>query len=105
APSVGPIVGVATVVLAIVIAAWPQIACIEVHGASMPEPQAMQFIRDRQLRGRMITFFDWGQYAIWYLPPGLRISMDGRRETVYTAATIDAHFDLYEGFPAGLAYA
>jgi hypothetical protein len=105
APSVGPIVGVATVVLAIVIATSPQIACIEVHGASMPEPQAIQFIRERQLRGRMITFFDWGQYAIWYLPPGLRISMDGRRETVYTAATIDAHLDLYEGFPAGLAYA
>ena len=59
-PSVGPIVSIATVVLAIVIAAWPRIACIEVHGASMPEPQAMQFIRDRQLRGRMITFFDWG---------------------------------------------
>jgi hypothetical protein len=31
--------------------------------------------------------------------------MDGRRETVYTAATIDAHLDLYEGFPSGLAYA
>jgi hypothetical protein len=31
--------------------------------------------------------------------------MDGRRETVYTAATIDSHLDLYEGLPAGLAYA
>ena len=105
APSAGAIVTIAAAILGIAIAIWPRLACIELHGASMPEPEAMQFIRDRHLRGRMVTFFDWGQYAIWYLPPGLRISMDGRRETVYTAATIDAHLDLYEGFPAGLAYA
>ena len=58
--------------------------CIDVHAAAtFPEAEAMAFVRDRQLRGRMVTFFDWGQYAIWHKPDALRVSMDGRRETVY----------------------
>jgi hypothetical protein len=105
APSARSIGIVTAVVIGVVVIVWPRLLCVEVDGASMPEPEAVAFMHDRQLHGRMITFFDWGQYAIWYLPPGLKISMDGRRETVYTAATIDAHLDLYEGFPSGLAYA
>jgi hypothetical protein len=105
APSRRSVGTVAAIAIGIVVIAWPQLLCVEVPGASMPEPQAVAFMHDRHLQGRMITFFDWGQYAIWYLPPGLKISMDGRRETVYTAATIDSHLDLYEGFPSGLAYA
>ena len=55
--------------------------CIDVHAAAtFPEAEAMAFVRDRQLRGRMVTFFDWGQYAIWHKPAALRVSMDGRRE-------------------------
>ena len=35
------------------------------------------------VRGNMVTFFDWGEYVIWHLAPAIRVSMDGRRETVY----------------------
>jgi hypothetical protein len=105
APSARAVGTVTAAVIGIALVAWPHLLCVDVPGDSMPEPQAVAFMHDRHLQGRMITFFDWGQYAIWYLPPGLRISMDGRRETVYTAATIDSHLDLYEGFPSGLAYA
>ena len=72
--------------------------CIDVHAAStLPESEAMEFVRNRQLAGRMVTFFDWGQYAIWHKPGDLRVSMDGRRETVYSERTVDLHLDMYLG--------
>jgi len=36
------------------------------------------------IRGNVATFFDWGEYLIWHLGPGVRVSIDGRRETVYS---------------------
>ena len=79
--------------------------CIDVHAAAtFPEAEAMAFVRDRQLRGRMVTFFDWGQYAIWHKPDALRVSMDGRRETVYSDRSVDLHLDMYLALDDGLAY-
>jgi hypothetical protein len=79
--------------------------CIDVHAAStFPEAEAMAFVRGRQLRGRMVTFFDWGQYAIWHKPGDLRVSMDGRRETVYSDRSVDLHLDMYLALDDGLAY-
>jgi hypothetical protein len=31
----------------------------------------------------MAVPFDWGEYVIWHLGPDLKVSIDGRRETVY----------------------
>jgi hypothetical protein len=79
--------------------------CIDVHASStMPESEAMEFVRNRQLTGRMVTFFDWGEYAIWHKPGDLRVSMDGRRETVYSERNVDLHLDMYLGKEKGLAY-
>jgi hypothetical protein len=38
--------------------------------------------------GRLWTTFNWGEYAIWHFGPDLRVSVDGRRETVYSDATL-----------------
>jgi hypothetical protein len=79
--------------------------CIDVHASStMPEPEAMEFVRRAQARGRMVTFFDWGQYAIWHKPDDLRVSMDGRRETVYSDRNVDLHLDMYLALRDGLEY-
>jgi hypothetical protein len=45
--------------------------------------RAVQALKRAGVGGDMITFFDWGEYVIWHLGPGVRVSMDGRRETVY----------------------
>jgi hypothetical protein len=63
--------------------------------ATAPEPGAVEFIRQSGLRGRFLTYYNDGEYAIWHLAPSVRISMDGRRETVYTDAIVDAHFRFY----------
>lgn len=81
------------------------LSCIDVHASSsIPEADAIEFVRSRQLTGRLVTFFDWGQYAIWYKRDDLRVSMDGRRETVYSDRSVDLHLDMYLGLPPGLAY-
>jgi len=52
----------------------------------------------------MVTWFDWGEYAIWHLGPQLRVSLDGRRETVYSDAVLKGHDELDAGTREGLAY-
>lgn len=80
------------------------LTCVQVHPPWWPEPQAVEFAAAWQLSGRVVTFFRWGEYAIWHLPATLKVSMDGRRETVYTDRTLDGHLELYRGTDAGLAY-
>ncbi len=79
--------------------------CIRVTDAwDPPDLAAARFIEARQISGRMVTWFDWGEYAIWHLSPRVRVSMDGRRETVYSEAVLAKHRLLYAGEPKGLAY-
>lgn len=73
----------------------PYAGCIAIGGAWAPDADAGRFIALNHLEGRMLTWFDWGQYAIWHFGPRLQVSMDGRRETVYTERTIQAHRRLY----------
>ena len=77
--------------------------CIGIH-PTWPEPAAVDFMRERQMAGRIVTFFDWGEYAIWNMPSELKVSMDGRRETVYSDRTVKSHLQLYGGTASGLAY-
>ena len=69
--------------------------CIEIPDNGAPEPEAVTFAKTNRLRGRMFTFFDWGEYAIWHLAPDLQVSIDGRRETVYSEEMTAAHLNVY----------
>jgi hypothetical protein len=59
---------------------------------------AVDFLREHQLHGRMLTFFDWGELVIFELP-GCPPSMDGRLDTCYSRELIDAHWKFYNGEP------
>lgn len=63
---------------------------------------AIEHLRARQLTGRTITFFDWGQQVLWELPQN-PVSFDGRLDTVYPTAVMDAHWRLYAGRDPGPA--
>ena len=79
-------------------AAWhfrSTVTCLRLDGPWMPEREAGAFIIQNQLSGRMLTWFDWGQYAIWHFAPRIQVSLDGRRETVYSDAFVAAHLQLY----------
>ena len=85
--------------------------CIAIEGPgrvfrSAPEAEAITFLRDNPIQGRLLTYFDYGHMAIWHLAPKLRVSYDGRRETVYSEAVQKAHLRFYAGTPdAGYAAA
>ncbi len=80
--------------------------CIKIDRSYMPEPEAAAFVLANHLSGRMVTWFNWGEYAIWHFSPATRVSIDGRRETVYTDATVQAnHRFFFQEANAGLAYA
>jgi hypothetical protein len=94
------IVVITVVTLAVILMPAVQIlrlhtTCVTMGGSWAPEVDAARFILHNRLEGRMLTWFDWGEYAIWHFGPDLQVSMDGRRETVYTDATIQAHRRFY----------
>jgi hypothetical protein len=75
---------------------------VSMDGAWAPEPGAAEFVRARGLRGRLLTWFDYGEYAIWHFSPALTVSMDGRRETVYSQTVRDRHMTIYRAEPGAL---
>jgi hypothetical protein len=78
--------------------------CVEIQDGFLPEPEAVLSAKLNGLKGRMLTFFDWGEYAIWHLGPDVKVSMDGRRETVYSEEMLSQHFALYQDKPGALDF-
>jgi hypothetical protein len=66
-----------------------------------PEPGAVVFLNAQPPQARVLVWFDWGGYALWHLAPRMRISMDGRRETVYSTTLQDRHLRFYFDIPGG----
>jgi hypothetical protein len=46
--------------------------------------EAVQLLRASGVTGNVATNFNWGEYVLWHLGPGVKVSIDGRRETVYS---------------------
>jgi hypothetical protein len=72
------------------------------HALTMEVPRkeyptaAVDFLREQQLSGRMLVFFDWGEMVIFHLPD-CAPSVDGRLDTCYPRELITAHWKLYNG--------
>jgi hypothetical protein len=100
--------GVATLVWALVvggsIAGNGQIGCLQPAGAFALDGRAAHFLRDNRPEGRLLVYFDWGEYVLWHLGPRLKVSIDGRRETVYSQQTIARHQAFYKAEPGARAY-
>lgn len=78
-------------------------ACVQVDVRTTPEPGAVEFFKERLSKGRLLVWFTWGEYALWHLAPDLRVSVDGRRETVYSAEVQQRHLRFYFDSPGGAA--
>jgi hypothetical protein len=83
------------ILTASVTAAVRNAACIRLDPEMFPDAGVVVAARSHGLQGRMLTWFDWGEYAIWYWGPGVAVSMDGRRETLYSDAAIQRHLAFY----------
>ena len=90
----------------VVIAVFPFVAMraarIQIGHPPMPEREAAEFVQRAGLQGRVLVWFDWGEYVIWHFSPRLRVSIDGRRETAYTDELIASHMAFYLGDSAAM---
>jgi hypothetical protein len=91
----------------VVIAVLPFVASraarIPIGHPPMPEREAAEFVAHTGLHGRVLVWFDWGEYVIWHFSPRLRVSIDGRRETVYSDELIASHMAFYLGDTTAIA--
>lgn len=90
---------------AVALSVWiasSSLRCIRIEGPWMPDRESARFL-DSANSGRLVTFFDWGHYALWHWAPRLRVSMDGRRETVFSDARLAQHDAIVSGRAEGLA--
>ena len=65
---------------------------------------AIQFMADRQLHGKLVVAFNWAQYAIAALSPEVTVAFDGRFRTCYPQEIVDMHFDFLLGEHAGMRH-
>lgn len=63
--------------------------CLPIHDSWVPDRDSGAYLAG--LHGRLWVAFDWGEYAIWHFGPALRVSIDGRRETIYSSDVIEWH--------------
>jgi hypothetical protein len=59
---------------------------------------AVDFMRNNQVRGNMLAFFDWGEMCLWELPD-CPVSLDGRMDACYPHETILEHWNFYNAQP------
>ena len=78
------------------------VSCVPLMAGWAPDPAPVQALK-RASSANLITSFNWGQYALWHLGPRLRVSMDGRRETIYTELRLEEYQAIVHGRPEGLA--
>jgi hypothetical protein len=53
--------------------------------------QAVRFMKVNGIKGNLVVPFEWGEYAIWKLHPGCRVSIDGRFRTAYPEDVLRDH--------------
>jgi hypothetical protein len=90
-----PLLVIASLVLPVVRATF---SCVPIGDQ---DPGGVARLHATDAPGRLAVWFDWGQYAIWHLSPRLKVSWDGRRETVYSEAAQETQGAVAAGLPLG----
>jgi hypothetical protein len=60
--------------------------------------EAVRTIAASGVRTNMATEFAWGEYVLWHLGPDVKVSTDGRRETVYSDAAYEETLQFMYGY-------
>ena len=100
-PRALPLVVASSVAVATGLAIARHPTCLTIDPSWAPEAEVVDIIRHHTQAGRLLTWFNWGDHAIWFFGPELKVSIDGRRETVYTDRLIGDYLDFYFNRPGG----
>lgn len=58
----------------------------------------VRYMKSKQLSGNLAVPFNWGQYCLYHLHPSVRVSLDGRYDTVYPLRVFeDFELRAYQG--------
>ena len=69
---------------------WPD------HQTSYPVGTTA-LLKQSGVSANLAVDFNWGEYVIWHLGPKVKVSMDGRRETVYSNQIYEEHSHFLDG--------
>jgi hypothetical protein len=58
---------------------------------------AVEFIKTRNLQGKIYAPLWWGSYISWNIYPAMRVSMDGRNDTLYPVAMVGENLAFFSG--------
>jgi len=61
--------------------------------------QALRFLAENDVVGRVALPFDWGEVALWSLPAGSSVAVDGRFTTAYPQQLLDESWRFMSGDP------
>jgi hypothetical protein len=87
-----------TVSLLLLVLALPRFGCIRIEPYYFTFPaRAVALLKQADVRGNMAVPYDWGEYVLWHLGHGVKVSMDGRRETVYSDESYRQSHDFERG--------
>jgi hypothetical protein len=93
-----PMVAVLGAAVAMAGAAFPRLDGIRVDPPVADFPaRAVAMMKTSGVTGNMATEFNWGEYVLWHLGPRVRVSIDGRRETIYSDAVYRENLDFMLG--------
>jgi hypothetical protein len=65
---------------------------------------AVAYMAEQNISGKLVVSFNWAQYAIAALAPQVQVSFDGRFRTCYPQEVVDMNFDFILGRAAGKRY-
>jgi hypothetical protein len=72
--------------------------CVRLNPKAVAYPaRAVSLLKTSGLNGNLAVHFDWGEYVLWHLGPQIKVSVDGRRETVYSDKIYKANLNYMQG--------
>ncbi len=89
----GAVAGLAALALAVLSLPHYRSIAVKPHYPA----RAVALLKASGVTGNLANHFDWGEYIIWHLSPRLKVSVDGRRETVYSEAVYAENVDFRFG--------
>jgi len=60
---------------------------------------AVQYLKDVNFHGNVLTHFEHGGYVSWWLYPAAKVSVDSRYDVAFPPAIVDESFRFYEADP------
>ena len=60
---------------------------------------AVRVLQDATTQLNLAVPLDWGEYALWFLAPHIKVSLDGRFATVFPEQVVADNFDFFTGAP------